>query len=73
MVFQQLGGLNAYGFYMSSILERAGNFTHAKLSSNENFPSQDEMINWQQLASETGASSTAGSITTAIVKVCIPV
>ncbi|XP_056168806.1 sugar transporter ERD6-like 5 isoform X3 [Syzygium oleosum] len=38
MVFQQLGGLNAYGFYMSSILERAG------------------------------ASSTAGSITTAIVK-----
>ncbi|KAF8017952.1 hypothetical protein BT93_H2990 [Corymbia citriodora subsp. variegata] len=38
MVFQQLGGLNAYGMYMSSILERAG------------------------------ASSTAGSITTAIVK-----
>ncbi|XP_039166442.1 sugar transporter ERD6-like 5 isoform X2 [Eucalyptus grandis] len=38
MVFQQLGGLNAYGFYMSSILERAG------------------------------ASSTAGSITAAIVQ-----
>ncbi|XP_030534842.1 sugar transporter ERD6-like 5 isoform X2 [Rhodamnia argentea] len=38
MVFQQLGGLNAYAFYMSSILERAG------------------------------ASSTAGSITTAIVQ-----
>ncbi|KAF8016865.1 hypothetical protein BT93_H2161 [Corymbia citriodora subsp. variegata] len=38
MIFQQLGGLDAYGFYMSSILERAG------------------------------ASSTAGSITTAIVR-----
>lgn len=45
MVFQQLGGLNAYGFYMSSILERAGNFTYAELSFNENFSSQDEMIN----------------------------
>ncbi|KAK3418504.1 hypothetical protein EUGRSUZ_H04439 [Eucalyptus grandis] len=38
MVFQQLGGLSAYGFYMSSILKKAG------------------------------ASTTAGSITTAIVK-----
>ncbi|KAK2632511.1 hypothetical protein EUGRSUZ_L01459 [Eucalyptus grandis] len=42
MVFQQLGGLSAYGFYMSSILKKAGNFIYAESSFNENFRSQDE-------------------------------